>query len=567
MQTGDLSSLAIATAGRIQSFAVNDDRVPEAASLATDLEDMANGIDCERPKEHPSQCGGFGAVLQLRVRSRAPGHRRDSGATHEVPAVEIALARAIRGSIETCLGDYELGRRHLRESVEQARALSPVVYAHVLFFSGAMVALGMSQADDLVDDVHEALRRAESFGDIGGIIAAQYSYGITLLRAEVGSPDEALDVLERVRTGVEKHRMFTFAAATIDAVLEIDAARKGKLDEAINVLRASFALYMGSGSRVFVDLRVRPWSGFSSNADLPTISPKRTESWTSGRPSGPHSRTGPLVAEVTRVVGQGRRQFGLLHRVGQPVPRAVRKARRPRPTPRGAANGERDHVMAMILAYTSPALGHLLPISALLAELSRRGHTVHVRTLSTGVEIGQRFGFVADATDPRIEEIEQDDWKATNPVAALKRSVAVITRRAAHEVSDLADAVTRVRPDALLVDVNCWGALSMAEAGPIPWACFSPYTPPLRSRGVPPFGLGLKPLSGLLGRMRDAAVRIAVVGGLEKVMLPPINTIRAKVNVGPVASMDDSCAGRPCYSSRAASHFSTHKPIGAMRCR
>ena len=195
--------------------------------------------------------------------------------------------------------------------------------------------------------------------------------------------------------------------------------------------------------------------------------------------------------------------------------------------------------MAMILAYTSPALGHLLPISALLAELSRRGNTVHVRTLSTGVEIGQRLGFAADAIDPRIEEFEQDDWEATNPVAALKRSVAVFTHRAAHEVSDLADAVTRVRPDGLLVDVNCWGALSMAEAGPIPWACFSPYTPPLRSRGVPPFGLGLKPLSGVLGRVRDAAVRIVVVGGLEKVMLPPINTIRAKVNVGPVASMDD----------------------------
>ena len=35
-------------------------------------------------------------------------------------------------------------------------------------------------------------------------MAAQYSYGITLLRAEIGSPDEALDVLERVRTGVEE---------------------------------------------------------------------------------------------------------------------------------------------------------------------------------------------------------------------------------------------------------------------------------------------------------------------------------------------------------------------------
>ena len=101
--------------------------------------------------------------------------------------------------------------------------------------------------------------------------------------------------------------------------------------------------------------------------------------------------------------------------------------------------------MATILAYTSPALGHLLPISALLSELSHRGHTIHLRTLSTGVEIGQQLGFTTDAIDPQIEGIEQDDWKATNPLAALKLSVAVFGRRAMHEVADLADAVAHVR--------------------------------------------------------------------------------------------------------------------------
>ncbi len=195
--------------------------------------------------------------------------------------------------------------------------------------------------------------------------------------------------------------------------------------------------------------------------------------------------------------------------------------------------------MATILAYTSPALGHLLPICALLSELSHRGHAVHVRTLSSGVEIAHGLNFTADAIDPRIEGIQQDDWRATNPFAALKLSVGVFGRRAAHEVADLTDAVARVHPDALLVDVNCWGALSAAEAGGIPWVCFSPYTPPLRSPGVPPFGLGLHPLPGVLGRLRDAAVRTAVIGRLERVMLPPINSIRAKVDVQAVASVDE----------------------------
>jgi UDP:flavonoid glycosyltransferase YjiC (YdhE family) len=195
--------------------------------------------------------------------------------------------------------------------------------------------------------------------------------------------------------------------------------------------------------------------------------------------------------------------------------------------------------VATILAYTSPALGHLLPMSALLSELSSRGHRVHVRTLSTGVEIGRELGFASDTIDPRIEAIEIGDKEAADPRIALKRGVATFGRRAVHEVADLGDAIARVGPDALLVDVNCWGALSTAEAADIPWACFAPYTPPLRSPGLPPFGPGLRPLSGVLGRLRDAAVRVAVVGPLEKVMLPPINSIRTDLDLPLVASMDE----------------------------
>ncbi|OBG28920.1 glycosyltransferase [Mycobacterium sp. E3198] len=196
--------------------------------------------------------------------------------------------------------------------------------------------------------------------------------------------------------------------------------------------------------------------------------------------------------------------------------------------------------MPTILAYTSPALGHLLPMSALLSELSGRGHRIHIRTLSSGVELGPEFGFAADAIDPRIEAIELGDSDgAANPRIALQRGVATFGRRAVHEVGDLGDAIARVRPDALLVDVNCWGALSVAEAGEIPWACFVPYTPPLRSPGVPPFGPGLRPWAGALGRLRDAAVRVAVVGPLERMMLPPINRIRANLDLRPVTSMDE----------------------------
>jgi MGT family glycosyltransferase len=194
--------------------------------------------------------------------------------------------------------------------------------------------------------------------------------------------------------------------------------------------------------------------------------------------------------------------------------------------------------MTKILAYTSPALGHALPISALLSALARRGHAVHLRTFPAAVEIGQRLGFTTDTIDPRIEALVHDDWKATSPPDGLKRAFAVFGKRAPLEVADLADAIARVEPDALLVDVLCWGALSAAEAGSIPWACFSPFTPLLRADGMPPFGLGLKPLPNLFGRVRDAVVRTVTSGPVNSAV-PALNEVRAGLQLPPVGSMDE----------------------------
>jgi MGT family glycosyltransferase len=153
--------------------------------------------------------------------------------------------------------------------------------------------------------------------------------------------------------------------------------------------------------------------------------------------------------------------------------------------------------------------------------------------------MGRKLGFTTDTIDPRIEAIANDDWKASNPRGALKRAVDVFCRRAAHEVGDFTDAITQTRPDALVVDVNCWGALSVADARDTPWTCFSPYTPPLQSRGVPPFGLGLAPRPGMLGRVRDAALRPLVMGMMERAVLPVGNKIRASASAPPVESADE----------------------------
>ena len=73
--------------------------------------------------------------------------------------------------------------------------------------------------------MRDALRRAESFGDICGIITAQCAYGTVLLRAKNASHDEAIDVLHRAHANIQKHKVLTLALATIGADLAIDAAR------------------------------------------------------------------------------------------------------------------------------------------------------------------------------------------------------------------------------------------------------------------------------------------------------------------------------------------------------
>ena len=191
------------------------------------------------------------------------------------------------------------------------------------------------------------------------------------------------------------------------------------------------------------------------------------------------------------------------------------------------------------MAYGSPALGHLLPVGALLRELVQRGHDVHVRTMSGGVSLMRSVGVHAEPVDSDIEAIVGEDWRARNALGVLKSSIDVLCRRAVLEVRDLRRAIEAVRPDAVIVDANCWGAISAAEAEGIAWLVFSPFTPYLRSRGVPPFGPGLRPLPGIVGDIRDASMRPFVRHLFDRPTLPRLNAVRAGLGLGPVASVDE----------------------------
>jgi len=213
--------------------------------------------------------------------------------------------------------------------------------------------------------------------------------------------------------------------------------------------------------------------------------------------------------------------------------------------------------MTRFLAYTSPARGHLYPLVPTLLELKRRGHEVAVRTLASEVGLMRELGFDAAPIDPAIEARQIDDWRAKSPVGALKLSLAAFFERARHDGPDLRRAIEEERPDALLVDINTWGALTTASTGDLPWASWCPYFLPLPSRDAPPFGPGFPPAKGLAGRFRDRLAG-ALLMRFYNGTLPALNDVRRELGAAPLYSVADALREPPLLLYQTAEPFEYH---------
>ena len=179
--------------------------------------------------------------------------------------------------------------------------------------------------------------------------------------------------------------------------------------------------------------------------------------------------------------------------------------------------------MTRFLVYLSPAVGHTLPLVPGLLELRRRGHDVHVRAIPSMVPVLEAAGLDAapvTADVLSVPALEQGDLIA----------------RGRFDGPDLVAAIAAYRPDVVLVDVNAYGAQAHAEASGLPWATLMPSVVPVPGRGVPAYGIGMKPMGGPLGRARDAVLWKVVERAFASAMLAGLNDLRRG-------------AGLPAYTS------------------
>jgi MGT family glycosyltransferase len=208
-----------------------------------------------------------------------------------------------------------------------------------------------------------------------------------------------------------------------------------------------------------------------------------------------------------------------------------------------------------LLAYTSPARGHLYPAVPILNALAARGHSISVCALAGELAQLAPLGIQATAIDPRIESIPIVDWRERSPLRAAGSVLRTFAERSELEVPDLQRAIERHEPDVLVVDINAWGAATVAEACGRPWAMYSPYLLPLRSREAPPFGPGLRPLGGPLGAVRDALVAKAIDSVFQRSAASLLNPLRARHGLPALEGFDDLLSRPPLLLSLTAEGF------------
>lgn len=202
--------------------------------------------------------------------------------------------------------------------------------------------------------------------------------------------------------------------------------------------------------------------------------------------------------------------------------------------------------MTRILAMTSPARGLLYPIVETALTLRARGHDVHVVTTADEVPLLRELGLGASPLPTELEHAAPGDQHTGG------RSVRSLTdrlvARADAEFRHLSELIGSERPDVVMADISATGAHLAAEASGLPWAIWSPTFLPLRSEGPPP-GLGLRVRDGRVWRARDAALGAIARGVWDRTFLGPLNDLRARHGLPPVAHTEDIVRAAPLVLS------------------
>jgi MGT family glycosyltransferase len=191
--------------------------------------------------------------------------------------------------------------------------------------------------------------------------------------------------------------------------------------------------------------------------------------------------------------------------------------------------------------------GNIPPELHAVRRLVERGHVVTVLAedsiaddvRATGATL-RRWVRAPNRPDRRPEHDPARDWECAYPWQLVERLVStVFVGPAAGYAQDVRDAMADTDPDLVVCSMFCMGGMVAAEAAGRPFDVLIPNVYPLPADGMPPFGIGLLPARGVLGRLRDRALGAFTQRLWDTHGLAGLNGVRMQHGLGPVGHFLD----------------------------
>lgn len=214
--------------------------------------------------------------------------------------------------------------------------------------------------------------------------------------------------------------------------------------------------------------------------------------------------------------------------------------------------------------------GSVPPELGVVRRLVARGHQVDVlgedsmadAVAATGAAF-HRWRHALNRPDHSPEHAPYPEWELKNPGTLVRAMIDnLITGPAAGYARDVTDAIHGSRPDLVLVSFFAFGAMIAAETEGVPFDVLMPNIYPLPSAGMPPFGMGLRPARGALGRVRDRMLGAMSQRMWDRAALPGLNAVRADYGLAPLRHYQDQIhkARRELVMTSAAFDFPATVP-------
>jgi MGT family glycosyltransferase len=186
--------------------------------------------------------------------------------------------------------------------------------------------------------------------------------------------------------------------------------------------------------------------------------------------------------------------------------------------------------MSRFLFATVPAVGHTVPALPIAKALIDRGHFVR---WYTGVafqdqitSIGATYCPMSDH-DSSIVGLDDAEWSQHSGLRRLQYDlVHGFVRPATAQIRDLRELLATEPADVVVGDTGFLGGPLLQELGGPPYAAYGITVAAFPSPDQAPFGLGLRPTVGALGRLRNYALKQVVQATIFKPVLGALNEVR-----------------------------------------